>query len=119
MCADAVPPAPDRLPFPFEGPEHLRRPVIAALTRVVDPEVALSIVDLGLVYGVVIDDGLARVRMTMTSAACPVADLIVEDVETELDRVVPAECRIEVELCWEPPWDASMMSRRARIFMHW
>jgi len=119
MCADAVPPASDRLPFPFEGPEHLRRPTIEALTRVVDPEVSLSIVDLGLVYGVVVGDGLARVRMTMTSAACPVADLIVEEVETELDRVVPAEYRIEVELCWEPSWDASMMSRRARAFMHW
>jgi metal-sulfur cluster biosynthetic enzyme len=119
MCADTVPLAPDRLPFPFEGPDHLRQPVIEALTRVVDPEVALSIVDLGLVYAVVIDDRRARVRMTMTSAACPVADLIVEEVETELDRVVPAERRIEVELCWEPPWDPSMMSRRARIFMNW
>ncbi len=119
MCADALPPAPQGPPFPFDGPEHLRRPVIEALTRVVDPEVALSIVDLGLVHGVVVDDGLAKVRMTMTSPACPVADLIVEEVENELDRVVPAECRIEVELCWEPVWEPSMMSRRARLFMHW
>ena len=119
MRADALPSARQRPPFPFDGPEHLRGPVIEALTRVVDPEVALSIVDLGLVYGVSIDDALARVRMTMTSAACPVADLIVEEVENELDRVVPAQCCIEVELCWEPAWEPSMMSRRARLFMHW
>ena len=96
---------------------HLR--VIAALTRVVDPEVALSIVDLGLIHAVTITDRDARVRMTMTSAACPVTDLIVEEVESELDRVLPAGCAIDVELCWEPPWAPDQMSERARRFMQW
>lgn len=106
-------------PFPYDGPEALRQPVIDALTRVIDPEVALSIVDVGLVYGVSIDDALASVRLTMTSAACPVTDLIVEDVETQLDRTLPAELKIRVELCWEPPWSPEMMSERARRFMRW
>lgn len=95
------------------------RPVAAALTRVVDPEVALSIVDVGLIYGVTITPDTARVRLTMTSAACPVADLIIEEVEQELDRVLPAGCRIEVELCWDPPWTSDMMSESARRFMAW
>lgn len=106
-------------PFPYEGPAELRQPVIDALTRVVDPEVALSIVDVGLVYGVSIASGKARVRMTMTSVACPVIDVIVDEVENELDRALPAGCTIEVELCWEPPWTSDMMSERAKRFMGW
>jgi len=93
--------------------------VIDALTRVVDPEVALSIVDVGLIYGVTIDAERAHVRMTMTSAACPVTDVIIEDVENELDRVLPPGCVIDVELCWEPAWTPEMMSERARRFMRW
>ena len=112
--ASPVPPS-----FPYAGPPELCLPVVAALTRVVDPEVALSIVDVGLIYGVTITSDTARVRLTMTSAACPVADLIIEEVEQELDRVLPAACRIEVELCWYPPWVSDMMSESARRFMAW
>ena len=54
--------------FPYDGPEALRQPIAQALMRVVDPEVALSIVDVGLVYGVSVSGDLATVRMTMTSA---------------------------------------------------
>lgn len=104
-------------PFPYTGPAELQEPVVQALTRVVDPEVALSIVDVGLVYGVHIDETKAHVTMTMTSAACPVADLIIEEAENELDRVLPPEMGIDVELVWEPPWTAERMSERARRFM--
>ena len=103
--------------FPYEGPPGLRQPVLAALRRVVDPEVSLSIVDLGLVYGVQIGAELASVRMTMTSAACPVADMIVEEVEAELLQVLPEGCAAAVELCWEPAWSPALMSERARRFM--
>jgi metal-sulfur cluster biosynthetic enzyme len=108
-----------KAPFPYEGPEALRQPLVAALTRVVDPEVAMSIVDVGLIYGVTVTDEKLHVRLTMTSAACPVADLIIDEVETELDRVAPQELLIEVELVWEPPWSADRMSERARRFMQW
>jgi metal-sulfur cluster biosynthetic enzyme len=108
-----------RAPFPYEGPEALRQPLVAALTRVVDPEVAMSIVDVGLIYGVTVTDEKLHVRLTMTSAACPVANLIIDEVETELDRVAPQELLIEVELVWEPPWSADRMSERARRFMQW
>ena len=106
-------------PFPYDGPENLRQPVIAALSRVVDPEVALNIVDIGLVYGVRIEADRFELRMTMTSAACPVADVIEEDAVTELERVLPAELEIAVELVWEPAWTPERMSERARRFMHW
>jgi metal-sulfur cluster biosynthetic enzyme len=106
-------------PFPYEGPDELRRAIGEALQRVVDPEVAMSIVDVGLVYGVTVAQGKIHVLLTMTSAACPVADVIVDDVENELDRVAPAELKIHVELVWEPPWTPARMSERAKIFMGW
>lgn len=107
---------PDR-PFPYEGPAELVGPVTAALRRVVDPEVAMSIVDIGLIHGVTVTPERLHLRMTMTSAACPVADVIVEDVEAELDRVVPPGLVIAVELVWEPPWTPDRMSEQARRFM--
>ncbi|WP_119155328.1 metal-sulfur cluster assembly factor [Caldimonas tepidiphila] len=105
--------------FPYEGPDALRRPVLEALTRVVDPEMALTIVDVGLVYGVKVAGEQVDVRLTMTSAACPVADVIVDDVEAELARVLPGAPDIAVELVWEPPWTPERMSERARRFMGW
>lgn len=108
-----------KAPFPYDGPEALRQPIADALTRVVDPEVAMSIVDVGLVYGVTVTDGKLHVLLTMTSAACPVAGLIVDEVEAELDGIVPPELLIEVELVWAPPWSPDRMSERSRRFMGW
>lgn len=106
-------------PFPYEGPAHLRQPVIDALRRVVDPEVAMNIVDVGLIYGVEISAGTLHAQVTMTSAACPVADLIIEEVEAELDRALPPDLLIQVNLVWEPPWTADRMSASAKRFMGW
>lgn len=103
----------------YTGPETLRGPVTAALQGVVDPELALSILDLGLVHGVCIADGLLSVTMTMTSPACPVADLIQGDVEAALDRVVPPDLRIRVDVVWEPAWTPDRLSARAKAFMAW
>ncbi|NRF71032.1 metal-sulfur cluster assembly factor [Aquincola sp. S2] len=106
-------------PYPYIGPALMRMPIEQALMRVVDPEVALSIVDVGLVYGVTVADGRLHAVITMTSAACPVTDLILEDVETALDRVAPEGFEIAVELVWEPAWSPDRMSPRAKAFMGW
>lgn len=106
-------------PYPYAGPDALRQPIEAALRRVVDPEVALTIVDVGLVYGVAVTVDRLHVRVTMTSAACPVADVILEDIEHELDAVAPQGLRIDVQLVWEPPWSTERMSTRAKEFMGW
>jgi metal-sulfur cluster biosynthetic enzyme len=105
--------------FPYEGPQDLLPILTAALERVVDPEVAMNIVDVGLVYGVTARDGRVDVNVTMTSAACPVADVIVEDIEFQLDQSLPEEWKIHVELVWEPPWTAQRMSAKARLLMGW
>jgi metal-sulfur cluster biosynthetic enzyme len=106
-------------PFPYSGPDALRQPIENALRQVVDPEVALTIVDVGLVYDVTVTQELVTVVMTMTSAACPVTDVLVGEVEAELDRVVPPQMKIHVDLVWEPAWGADRMSQRAKAFMGW
>jgi len=119
MNANLATATPAEAPFPYEGPEALRQPITDALKRVVDPEVALSIVDVGLIYGVTATDDRLHVVLTMTSAACPVTDLIINDIETELDRAAPPGMAIDVELVWEPPWTTNRMSARAKLFMSW
>jgi len=105
-------------PFPYDGNPALRPAIEAALERVIDPEMALDIVALGLVYGVAVSAGRVHVRLTMTSAACPVGELIVEDVERELRAAVPA-AEPTVELVWEPPWSPERMTPSARAAMGW
>lgn len=110
---------PEAPPYPYSGPPALQEPIEAALRRVVDPEVALSIVDVGLVYGVGVDDERVHVQVTMTSAACPVTDVILDEVQAELARIVAPERSVDVELVWEPPWTTDRMSARAKAFMGW
>ena len=114
-----TPQMPIDTPFPYDGPEALREPVEAALRRVIDPELALTIVDVGLVYGVTIGATLARVTLTMTSPACPVTDVILGDVPDELARVLPEGLSIDTLLVWEPAWNSDRLSPRARLFMGW
>lgn len=109
----------DLSPFPYEGPEDLHGPILDALMRVVDPEVAMSVVDVGLVYGVAVDEEKIHVRMTMTSAACPVTDVILDEARDELERIAPPGLAVEVELVWEPAWTPERMSGRGKRFMGW
>lgn len=107
------------LNFPYQGPVELSQLIDTALRRVVDPEVAINVVDLGLIYGVTVTEGKVHALVTMTSAACPVTDLILEEIETELDRDVPVDLLIQVDLVWHPPWATERMSERAQRFMGW
>ena len=106
-------------PYPYAGPEELRQPIDDALHRVLDPELSLSVADVGLVYGVDVGDDTVHVRLTMTSAACPLADVIIEDLASELDSVLPAALALRVELVWDPPWTPERMSEHARASMGW
>ena len=101
-------------PFPYCGEREAGEAIAAALQRVIDPEMALGIVDLGLVYGVEAEGAAVRVRITMTSAACPVAGLIMDDIVRELEAALGTDTQVHVELCWEPPWAPELMSPRAR-----
>lgn len=90
-----------------------------ALRQVMDPEAGMNIVDLGLVYEIEAGASRVQVRMTMTSAACPMADMIVDDVHAALERTLPPGTPVEVELVWDPPWTPDRMSGLAREHFGW
>jgi metal-sulfur cluster biosynthetic enzyme len=80
--------------------------VFDALRPIVDPEMMISIVELGLIYGVDVDpeEEKARVRMTLTSPMCPVGPQIMAAVKGSVEQL-PVVKVCEVELVWSPPWD--------------
>jgi metal-sulfur cluster biosynthetic enzyme len=90
-----------------------------ALSRVVDPEAGVNIVDLGLVYGLELSPAGVHVQLTMTSAACPMAEMIVDNVHAELAAVLPEGMSVDVELVWDPPWTPDRMSEVARTLFGW
>lgn len=90
-----------------------------ALRKVVDPEVGANIVDLGLIYRIDLADNKLLIEMTMTSPACPMGEMIIDDAYAELDRILPADCQPEIKLVWEPPWAPSMMSEKCRLSLGW
>ena len=79
-----------------------------ALARVVDPEYAISIVDLGLIYDVRMADGGWRIVMTFTSIGCPAMDMLIEDVKRGVREVVNGS--VEVDVVWSPPWTRDRIS---------
>ncbi|MDP3636853.1 MAG: metal-sulfur cluster assembly factor [Azonexus sp.] len=90
-----------------------------ALRAVVDPEVGLNIIELGLVYEVEVTPAEVKVLLTMTSPACPLSDLIIADAESALQEVLDPAIQVTIELVWSPPWEPSMMSDKARESLGW
>jgi len=88
--------------------------VIEALKEIYDPEIPVNIYDLGLIYGVEINDGHAVVSMTLTTPHCPVAESMPGEVELRVGAV-PGVGDAEVNLVWDPPWDPSKMSDEAKL----
>jgi metal-sulfur cluster biosynthetic enzyme len=88
--------------------------VVEALKQAVDPEVGINVVDLGLVYGIKIDDqNNVTVTMTMTSPMCPIISIILADVQLRLEKL-PNVGKVNIELVWEPAWSAEMISEEYR-----
>jgi len=80
-----------------------------ALRGVIDPEVGLSVVDLGLIYGIRVEDGIAVVRMTTTTRGCPATQYLIDAVrQRALDTGISDD--VEVRLTYDPPWSPDMMA---------
>lgn len=93
----------------------LREQVIAALRGVYDPEIPVNLYDLGLIYDLTLhEDNVVSIEMTLTAPACPVADLLSEQVENAVSAV-PGVKAVSVRLVWDPPWDESRMNDVARL----
>lgn len=89
------------------------------LRRVVDPEVGINIVDMGLVYRIESLPEHVLIEMTMTSPACPMGDMIEDDARQELARGLAQERQVDLRIVWEPPWEPSMMTESAREHFGW
>ncbi|WP_282942848.1 iron-sulfur cluster assembly protein [Paenibacillus sp. RC67] len=88
--------------------------IMSALEEVIDPEIGVNVVDLGLIYGITVDDkGSAIIRMTLTVPECPLADDIVADVKQAASKVNGIQ-HVEVQLVWEPRWTPALMNDQAR-----
>lgn len=87
--------------------------VMEALKEVYDPELHFSIVDLGLIYDVQVEDGNVHVLMTLTTPACPIAPMVMQQIEENL-RLLPGVKDVDIELTFDPLWTPEMMSEEAR-----
>ena len=89
--------------------------VVAALKEIYDPEIPVNIYDLGLIYGVEVDDESdVTVTMTLTTPHCPVAETMPGEVELRAASV-PGVRDAEVNLVWDPPWGPDKMTDEARL----
>lgn len=96
-------------------PDTLEPRVVETLKTIFDPEIPLNVYDLGLIYGIDIDDeGDVEVRMTLTAPACPVAGQIVKDVAERVGATEGVR-RSHVKLVWDPPWTKDRMTEEALL----
>jgi metal-sulfur cluster biosynthetic enzyme len=116
MTADAAPAGQPPAAAPQAGAGTEGTPetedILEALRDVVDPELGINVVDLGLVYGVrVADDGAATIDMTLTSAACPLTDVIEDQAAAALEGIVPS---FGINWVWLPPWGPDKITEDGR-----
>jgi len=103
--------------------ELLSTPIVdelvnAALSEVIDPELGINIVDLGLIYSTEItEDGRLLIVMTLTTPGCPLHASFAQEIERVLWRSVPGITGVSVELVWDPPWNSMMISPNGRALL--
>jgi FeS assembly SUF system protein len=95
--------------------EPLRSALVDVMKTVYDPEIPVDIWELGLIYDLDVDEaGAVKIRMTLTSPMCPVAETLPPEVEAKA-RTVAGVSDVKLDLVWDPPWSPSMMSEAARL----
>lgn len=102
---------------PPSGATSLDPDILGTLQDVTDPEVGLSIVDLGLVYHAVRTADAITVAITLTTRACPLGRMIVNEAETRLQQRFPDTSVVDVKLVWEPPWRPDRITERGRAML--
>ena len=89
--------------------------IITEIKKIYDPEIPVNIYELGLIYDIkVVNENTAKVKMTLTSPNCPVAESLPKEVEDGIMQVEEIE-KVELDLVWDPPWDKDMMSEAAKL----
>ena len=93
----------------------LKENIIKEIRKIYDPEIPVNIYELGLIYDIKIEnDNIAKVKMTLTSPNCPVAESLPKEVKDSVMQVEGIE-KVDLDLVWDPPWDKEMMSEAAKL----
>ncbi|MDC8773484.1 metal-sulfur cluster assembly factor [Roseateles albus] len=98
---------------------RLREQILLALRGVADPEIGENIVDLGLVESLTLEPQLASLLLIPTSATCPMADQIMEEAGCAIERLVPLDWRVEVDMDWSIGWTPQRMAAALRLRLGW
>jgi phenylacetate-CoA oxygenase PaaJ subunit len=96
-----------------ETPADLVGATWDALNEVLDPEIPISLVELGLIYGLDLQDGVARLKITFTATGCPGMEFIREDITDRLETEHWID-KVEIEEVWSPPWTTEMITPQGR-----
>ena len=94
---------------------ELKDQIISEIKKIYDPEIPVNIYELGLIYDIKVENkNTAKVKMTLTSPNCPVAESLPKEVKDSIMQVEGIE-NVDLDLVWDPPWDKSMMSEAAKL----
>jgi len=95
--------------------EEVKEEVIKVLKQIYDPEIPVNIYDLGLIYGVEVDENHnVKIKMTLTTSACPLMGILLYRVEEMVKQNIPNVGNVDVELVWDPPWTPERISPEGR-----
>ena len=92
----------------------LKNKVIEEIKKIYDPEIPVNIYELGLIYDISIKDDNVKVKMTLTTPNCPVAESLPKEVKDSIMEIKEVN-KVDLDLVWDPPWDKSMMSDAAKL----
>ncbi len=93
---------------------ELEEKIVKMLRTVFDPEIPVNVYDLGLIYKIEVENGVAHIDMTLTAPNCPAADFIIDDIRMKVESIEGIE-RADVQLVFEPEWSQDMMSEEAKL----
>ena len=94
---------------------ELKEKIIEEIKKIYDPEIPVNIYDLGLIYDIKVENkNTAKVKMTLTSPNCPVAESLPKEVKDGIMQVEGIE-NVDLKLVWDPPWNQTMMTEAAKL----
>ena len=93
---------------------EVKNKIIDEIKKIYDPEIPVNIYELGLIYDIQVDNKKAKIKMTLTSPNCPVAESLPKEVEDGVMQVEEID-NVDLELVWDPPWTKEMMSEAAKL----
>ena len=92
----------------------LKEKIITEIKKIYDPEIPVNIYELGLIYDITVNVNHAKIKMTLTTPNCPVAESLPKEVKDSVMEIGDVK-KVDLDLVWDPPWDKSMMSEAAKL----